>query len=381
MKKGHLITAFLGLFVFSATLPFALADDENRLFIQTTSNGQDKYAFDLTVNIEEETGGDVYASGQSLKINAPVGEDVGLAGMIIEVYSNIGDDIRAAGQIITIGSTVGDSITIAGQKVVLRNSANIAGDAWIAAETIEINAPINGDIILSGSNILINSQIGGNAKITGGEIRFGENGRIAGDLVLKSANNVDAQKVGGKLDWQERLDFKPDQDYYERTIRDMYSWSSIITFVSVLLIGALILYLMPKAFVHSAIETRASPFISLGVGFLGFVGIFALSLILLITVIGMPLGFIMLFAYFAMIIFAYVIQGLYVGSIILPAFEKETYWRLYGTFALGSAIVFLLNLIPYLGIVIKLVILWVAIGSLIRMKAHFFTSLRKHKEI
>lgn len=363
-------------------LPFAAvhADQGNDKVLLTTSNEQNIYTAGEYLNIDSDIADDLLAAGQVLEINSPVAGDVTAAASTIDLLAPVSDDVRIAGQTIRIASQIGDHLVAFGQLIILRSSASIGGDAWIMGQSVEIRAPISGDVKIMTERLTIAAPITGNAQISAQQIIFEEEGRIAGDLMLKAPENVPTDKVGGTVTFDESKHETPRNDFQHQA-RELFHGFSVVMFLASLLLGAVIIFLtMPfwRSFAESA---RTHPFINFGIGLLFLILVPIVTIILFATLVGLPLGFVVLFVYIATLIFVGIIDGLALGAFFFPINPKTDTKHLLGAFVLGSILLFLLGLLPIIGGVLKFVIFLLAIGAVIQTKWELCKVLRKAKKI
>ena len=123
-------------------------------------------------------------------------------------------------------------------------------------------------------------------------------------------------------------------------------WLKIIAFLSTILIGALIILIAPKRAVAVAESIKRKPFVALGWGSLILFVTPLAVLITFITVIGIPLGLAGLLIYGLAIYLSQIAVGLFIGDLIIGRFtSSNSRGVLVGAFALGFAILTLINLI------------------------------------
>jgi len=373
---------FLMLFAGILFPALACADEVNRA---VTSNGNDVYMAGSTVEQYAPVAEDLFLAGEiaELSVNAPVGEDIMVAGGYVRVLSDVADDARLAGYDITVTGKIGDSLIAAGYNVFLRGKSEIGGDAWIAGNTIEINAPIKGDAKLTGRNIILNDRISGNATIEAVDFSVGESGYIEGDLTLIAPRMISRDFFGGQNPIFIRTNF-PDsnESYVGKSIRKLTSPKSLFLLSITLLLGGIILFPFQRLWVLFARKGCKSPFVGMGIGFLTLISFPIAFVLLILSVIGIPLGFILLFSFLALSIFVFLIKGLIIGALLLPIDEKTPFLNMYASFVLGTLIIYLLKLLPLnLGCVLSFLIFLAALGTLALVKWEIFGFLRKKKMI
>lgn len=106
-------------------------------------------------------------------------------------------------------------------------------------------------------------------------------GAVAGSVLGSTGSYTEAGSVSGS----ERVNLAEPDEVQEPTVADRVL-GGLRRYVSILAIGVLLLWLLPRIFRGAAGTARERPLVSLGVGFLGFIGVIvALMLLILITVV------------------------------------------------------------------------------------------------
>lgn len=348
-----------------------------------SSDGEDAFAFAELVESDVPLLGDLVSAGYSIRIDEPVGQDVSAAGFLVQIFGDVGDDVRIAGNMITIAGKVADNVFAAGSEIILRDGSEVGGDFWAVGETVEINAPILGSVRVNAQKVIVNARISGDVRLNAADIEFQDSGFIAGSLEYWSPNeNVSVGRVGGDIVYHKSSTPHIEASSFERKIQKMWSAESLLSLISMLVIGALVLYFFRNYFVSFSGVSKKSPFVSMGIGFLTLLSLPILTLILAITVIGLPLSFLSLLVLGFIVVLAVILDAFVIGSFIFPVTKKTPYWHVFGSFSLGSVILFLLPLIPLgLGYIFAFLVFLVSLGSLVRCHYAIFLDLKKRKKI
>jgi hypothetical protein len=140
-----------------------------------------------------------------------------------------------------------------------------------------------------------------------------------------------------------------------------------------LFVTGLALILVFPGFTHrSAHSFTAKMGWSLLYGLLILIVMPILSILLMVTIVGLPLGLIMLLAYFSLLYIAKVIAGLSIGSALIGRKEKGAGSQILSLF-LGLLILELVALIPIVGGLLGFVMLVVGLGAI------YFWFMNRHK--
>jgi hypothetical protein len=372
--------------------------------------------------------GDLVAIGQEITVNGTVEGDLLAMGMTIIVNGEVTDDARAAGYLVRFGSgaTVGDDAMAAGFSVEAESGSSVGSDMLVAGFQALLAGEIGGDLKGGANGIRIDGTVGGDAELEVGEpgpstgfsnfamfnpqmppvasvpagLTIGSGASIEGDLSYTSvaAGNIASGTVQGSTDFERQVlpeaeepefEFKPRQPGAAvQHFAGQIVLKLVRRFITLTLIGLLIIWLMPKLLNDTVAVFKARPWNSLGIGALGYavswVALFFLIwvLILLGTVLGiislggltpgvlgfgavgwagLLVGFVTATSWLAKIVL-----GVWVGQIIWKAIQPEGK-SLVPPLLIGVAIATALRVIPVLGSLFGFAVGLFGLGALIMM--------------
>jgi hypothetical protein len=146
-------------------------------------------------------------------------------------------------------------------------------------------------------------------------------------------------------------------------------WFKIIWAVGLLLMGLLLVLLFPRLIKGIGSMITQRPGESLLWGFLGLIVIPILSVLLLVTVIGMPVGLLMLTLFLWILYLSQLSLGVVLGDRLFP-FEEKKGWTLFWRLAVGVIIIQALTFIPYVRFFVNIASIIFGLGAtLLMMKA------------
>jgi hypothetical protein len=247
--------------------------------------------------------------------------------------------------------TSGNRIVVNGRVDVVRgdtvdNVVIFNGPAVIAGHVKENVIAFNGDIRVTGrvddNVIAFNGQaiITGTA-VVGGDVRSSDDPVVARgaqvDGNIEETNFANAFNVAGVI-------------FY-------VVWWLALT-VSLFVLGVLYLWLAPRAAEAAIAVGRTRVGATIGWGLLLLFGIPIVSLIILFTLLGAPLGFVGLFAMVPLVALGYVTSAYFVGRLILKESNR------FLVFLLGWGILRIVELFPVLGHLVSLAAIVYGIGML-----------------
>ena len=147
-----------------------------------------------------------------------------------------------------------------------------------------------------------------------------------------------------------------------------------ISFFSTLLVGLLLINFFPK-YSSSTVDTlKQQSLKSLGIGFVTLILVPMLILTLLITVIGVPLAFMLLSIYSIYIYLSKIFVVLFAGGFLLKKVGNKisTRWA----FVLGLVVYSVLVSIPTLGGFVKFAVLLFGLGAMVLTCKEIYTSAK-----
>jgi len=116
----------------------------------------------------------------------------GLSGRAVE-WQN-GDDVFAAAEELTFDRKVQGGLTAAGRIVILTDDAEIEGDAWITARRVAVEGEIDGDLSIRAQEALINGEVKGDVTFYGLDLSLGPDAEIDGDVTYYSPSAAQIDK-------------------------------------------------------------------------------------------------------------------------------------------------------------------------------------------
>jgi uncharacterized membrane protein YccF (DUF307 family) len=353
---SNLITPFrliaVGLLVTLAATAMA-ADNDLRHY--ATRSGLHFYAGgDVDVTEPADT---VFAAGGEINVSSKVVGEVIAAGGHVEVQDTTTGRIIGAGGQVEIRNTTAKDVIAAGGHVELLQ-AKLQQDAILSAGTVKIiDSDIGGDLIATGGTLEIGGTFGGDVTLRGGEIKLAPNTKIAGNLTYATDEELklpEGAQVSGTIirkEWKSGDNWMAD-----------FGLGKLIGFAIAALVGvtaALLLFSgVVLAFFAPQVNRAAAtvtdqPLQSLGLGVLLAIALPVTVIVLMITIIGIPLGLFVMAAYGVLFGLGIVVVAYWVGMYIRDVFthDKATprYLTALGWTLVGLVAFTLVGLIPLLG--------------------------------
>jgi len=233
-----------------------------------------------------------------------------------------------------------------------------------------VDAPVGGNMQLAGGEVVINSHVRGNVSFKGQKLTLGKDAVIGGNLDY-SAQKEATMEVGAVVKGQtnfEQLKNAPPK----------MSGKGIIAFLSLVFLGkflSLLVFALALGLFfnrYSAVlvgNAVTQPLLEMGRGLIVLIVLPVVSVMLLVTLIGVPLGLLGLVAFATLLLIASPLAAIILGSVLHKwMFKPAEYQIAWQTILLGAVVYTLLGLIPILGGIAKFVLVLLAIGSMMKIK-------------
>jgi hypothetical protein len=270
------------------------------------------------VTINAPIHGDLIIAGGTIVINDTVFKDILLAGGRAFLNGFAGDDIRCAGGEIHISKNVNGEVVVAGGQVFIDKGVTI-GSLLASGGNITVDGNVNGEVRGAVGNLILNGNISKDIDCRGGKITI--NGRIDGQSVLAArdiiigndavfGNDIRYWNRNGKLDFKQNL--KNGNAIYDPALRirngEWYYlgaatilgllWYLGMAFLMVLIIQYLFANTLKKA--GDTVFNKSLK--SLGFGFLFIIALPVAAVVSFITLIGVPVGLLLVFSCILLIV-------------------------------------------------------------------------------
>jgi cytoskeletal protein CcmA (bactofilin family) len=276
--------------------------------------------------------------------------------------ASIGGDGIYAGGNVDIDEPVAGNLYVAAGRITI--TAPISGKARIAAGRAVIKGNIEGDLRVAAGHVTLDGTVGGDVRVAAGSLELGPNARIAGKLRFRGDNleQDPAAQVTGGITRSERRHRSWGHDSFGRSGIHLV-WTAGLVLLAGLIAGA-----MPGAARRMEDELRVHPWIAPLFGLVALICIPIAAVLVMITIIGIPIGLLALLGYAALLIVGYVTTSVVVSGLILERFNTEsaarTAWRV-GAAVLAMLVIALLGRVPFVGGLVCFVALIVGVGVIV----------------
>lgn len=323
------------------------------------------YTAGADVRVAVPVTGDLLAAGGRVSVDQEVGADAAIAGGSIELRAPVRQDVRAAGGTVNIESDIGGELVAAGGTLTLTNKASIAHAALLTGGQVIVDGRIGKGARIYAGTITLSGQIDGNTRLYGREIKLLPGAKIIGDLSYASPNPL-SQDQAGQVTGSITREKTPEGWQSQAAGKRSFLWFHPIFILSMLLAGALLYLLFPNAVRGAEAVINAHPGKSFLIGLALLFTIPPAAILLMITIIGIPVGFILLLLYPLCWLLGYLAAAFFIGGKISNALKQPVTlsvgrWVLFLLLAL--VILAILSMLPFIGGLIVLCALMTGLGA------------------
>lgn len=333
---------------------FLLSVSSSALYVRTG---------DIVSIAEDEIIADnLFAAGEIVKVSGTVKGDLMAFGSKVDIRGTVEGNIIAAGEDIMISSTA-RNIYAAGGNVDLEGIAK--NDLFIGAGKVHLSSKsrVGKDAFLGCAKAYLSGKVYRDLKVGCEDLTISPSALVKGNLEYSARkfDISDRAKIMGGVTSHIRPDYGKDAAKF---LVGFGITAQIIGFLTILLLGILVIVFLPNQVRLVTSEMTTKFWKSLGWGILSLIVVPFIILLFFISVIGIPLGILLLIAY----IFGMYITGIFIsvviGSWIFAKLGKPAI-SLIWALILGLIILKLLGWIPVVGWIIGLIFFLWAFGALV----------------
>ncbi|HEX2026759.1 MAG TPA: hypothetical protein VHF25_02035 [Nitriliruptorales bacterium] len=316
--------------------------------------------------------------------------------VVVAEGQTVSDDLYASAGRVEVAGRVRGDVVASGGEVEIRGT--VTGDLLAAAGRVTITGDVRGDIRAAGGRVSLSGATGEDVVVTGGQITVADSGRIGGDLVFSGGRvTMDGRVAGSVLGSAGRYDRGGSVGGDEEVMAGPVSQAptageraaaAVRRYVAVLAVGLLLLWFAPAGLRSAAERARQRPLFSAGAGILGLLGfvLLLLGLVIVTALVTVLLGLLGLgslaatvivggvlaaaaatFALLVVVLFvADAAVGLGAGRLLLRSEHRGSTALMLAALAVGVALVVAATSIPLLGGWVRLLVVLVGAGAVVR---------------
>jgi len=309
--------------------------------------------------------GDVWAAGETVTINGKIKGDVLSAANNIIINGNVMGDVRCAASTVDVKGGVGQSLSALTGKIRQFEGTRVNQDMLVLAKEISISGTVGRQVLGSAKTVYLNGTVGGDIRFWAVDhLEIGSGTSISGDLTYSSPDQAfvsPGAKIGGKTQW----------DQLEKAVerprsQEGVSWLLQLTwFAAGVTVWGVLYLIFPGIWSGLSRLILKKPLPALGWGVITLLLAPLASLLLLITVIGIPLSLMLAMVYGVLIYAGKIIVGYTASRYLAGLLGWENRIHEIFPFMIGYAGLILLGNIPVVGFFFSVVVACMAMGAVI----------------
>ncbi len=330
---------------------------------------QDYGAVAEVVRISGTVLGDVYAVGGQIFIDGLVDGDVLALGGVVHIAGEVTQNVRAAGGEVVVSGTIGRNATIVGMNVTFTDEARVQGGVVIGGANVFLSSPVGKEARIAGRNFTLANTVAGDVEAAVENIGLTGKARIEGDFTYWSNKAAQIDEEAVVLGVQERKSPQQLTGRVGKIMEPATRWVKpilgILSFFTTLLFGLLFIRFFP-GFSRTTVRTlQIAKWRSLTTGITALLIIPLLFGILIITIVGIPLGFLLLLVSSLLLYGSRIFVMLLLGKFLLGRLSARENGEMGQglAFFLGLAVYSLLVLIPVVGWFVSLGAMLFGLGA------------------
>ncbi len=269
---------------------------------------------------------------------------------------------------------------LSGDQVVFGGSITVPagevrdGDVVAFGGRVQIDGTVTQDVVAVGGNVVVNGTVGRDVASVGGSVTLGPHASVGRDIAITGGSlirdpgaTVGRNVVYGRPNQWPRFAGGPFIFGPVRPHVGGFGGASlvfgIVVAIGIILTGLLLLVFFPRQVQATGTTLERRPLESFGLGCAGFIAGLALMLLFAITIIGIPISFVIFTALVVGWLFGWAALFLITGQRLLRATNRT--YELVPALLLGGVLLGVLANIPFLNLVVLAVGGSLALGAVI----------------
>lgn len=322
-----------------------------------------------TILLDNQFEKDIVVAGGEITIKGLVKGDATIIGGHSKIEGQIEGDLRiVGGEIYLEGKVLGDLVVLGG-LINIADNAEIKGESILIGGDVVQNSTLENKLKIVAGNVNINGELKSDVEVTTQKIVFDKNANILGNLKYyapQRAEKVSGSEFSGNVIFNEIKTIR-ETGIVKTAIINLVSFWIILRFITTLIIAFLLIYVF-RVFTQRASDLMIGSFMkNLLLGFLSIFVIPFIILILFLSLIAIPIGFLVLLAYIFIVIIAPAISGIVVGTLIHNIFSKKIDNTVtFQNATIGVVALTALQFVPLVGDLTRFIFTLTAIGTICR---------------
>lgn len=335
------------------------------------------FASAKTVEIDGRVDGDLFVVGGRVVIRGHIDGNVTAATEDFELEGTVTGAVHWGGKSIRVPGKVGANAYLFGESMGLDATGEVGRDVFAFGKRWRHDGTVGRDLKVYAKSTAVAGSVARDAHFSVHDGELADGSRVGGDLTALTdkadAMHIDAGAVvegEQTFDIRETPEIRVEVERYARA--GHYAWE-LAGVIASFFVGLLLFVVAPRLFVRRVDDTAWLRLA--GTGFLLLVVPPVAGIVLLLTVIGIPMGVMVLGAYGLAVYLAQIVAAGYVALRVLKREPTRT-TEFAPAMGLGVVALALLSAIPFIGgwvsfasLLVGLGILYAAVSAAIRERS------------
>jgi hypothetical protein len=328
------------------------------------------------VDLDGTVNGDAFIAGGVVNVRGTVNGLLVVAGGQVNVMGTVTDRIISVGGTVRLSGKTEKSVFAGGGSVIIERGATVGEYLMAGGSDVQVRGVVERDAKIGATALRLTGVIKGNLDAGVESFTTEEGSTVGGNLTVMAKDSGNIQIVPGTVLGQVHL--KAGREVPAPRFLGLTKGRlamRIIFFLSLCATALVISFLFPRQLASVGTIINGRPGESVLVGLAALLLVPVITLVLFLTVVGIPLG-IFLFLYLCWLAFlSQMGLGIFLGYRVF-GFDGKRGWGLFGPVALGILALFVCTFIPFLNVVIILAGLILGVGALAIVTQEQFLILR-----
>jgi cytoskeletal protein CcmA (bactofilin family) len=270
------------------------------------------YAAGDRIEITAPMAGDVIVAGRQIDIVQPVAGDILAAGWRVVLSAHADDDVRIAAGEVAVNAPIDGDLTAAGGDVTIGPQTHVRGRAFLTGRMVRVEGILDRDLQVAGATVELAGEIRQPVQVTAEKLHILPSARILGPLTYKGASEARIGE-GAIINGPITYDRIPESE--ARRARAFPALSTLLFSIHLFLAGLLIVVFLPRVETSVVATLRAQPGKSLLAGFVLLITTPVAAVLLIVSVLGLPIGLALGALYAAALFVGVIAMALFVGDV------------------------------------------------------------------
>lgn len=321
------------------------------------------------VFVNDPVEGDVFIAGESVKLRSTIGGNAFIVGQRVEIEGTVQGSAYIIAEEVVIDGTVSHNLMMATSSGQVRKSARIGRNLYATGEAVSIDGTIGGAVFMQGREFKVRGTIENDVNAMAQVIDLDNMGGIMGVLNYYSYKKYDLSEdavAGGVV--HHEFDNK---EKFGTFAQGLGLYGFVVMLFGHLVLGMVLIKVWSRNSLEMLFVMHRAP---LKNGLIGLLALFLMPFILfllIITMIGIPLAFVILCLMSMIIVFSFIISSLYIGYRIIEYWYVKKAMKPVGADELmkallvGTGLYALLMLIPFVSALVFVLSLTIGTGTIL----------------